>query len=160
ARCSRCRSALETTPATDCATGRKAARGQPGRGTSTPTLTWDCASGWRWPPDGRSAAVTALARWLLLFRRLAGRARGAAVFLRLRDRQLLQVALGHEADEDAVRLVVPRHAADHGHQGGAVGRRRGGRLVFCSGGRLGVGRRRGVEVRLGRGGLAGLTVGA
>src|SRR6185437_4729951 len=68
-----------------------------------------------------TAVVTALARLLLLSRRLAGRARGAAFFLRLRDRQLLQVALGHEANEDAVRLVVPRHAADHGHQGGAVG---------------------------------------
>src|SRR5690242_2572835 len=101
-----------------------------------------------------TAVVTALARLLLLSRWLAGRARGAAVFLGLRDGQLLQVAFWHEADEDAVRLVVPRHAADHGHQRGRVGRhrvgrRRGWRLVFWSGGRLGVGLGSGLGLALG-----------
>src|SRR5580693_7350641 len=47
---------------------------------------------------------------------LAGGAGGAAVSLGLCHRPPLDVALWHEADEDAVRLVVPGHAAQHGHQ--------------------------------------------
>ena len=45
---------------------------------------------------------------------LAGAAGGAACAGGLVDRHLLQVVGGHEADEDAVLLVVPEYAGDHG----------------------------------------------
>src|ERR1700728_120394 len=103
----------------------------PGRGTRTPTPTWGCASGWPWPPpDGRpglarlargfggsrSARRARLRRLLLLSLGLAGGAGRAARVPRRRDRLLLDVALGHEADEHAVGPVVPGHTGDDGYQ--------------------------------------------
>ena len=151
--------------------GRRAAaataarRARPGRGTSTPTPAWGCASGWPWPPDGAGGARrrSAPRRLLLLCGRLAGRAGRAALFLGLRDRYPLHVGVGHEADEDAVGLVVPGHAADHGYQvgSGGVASCRGRRLARGLGGpprrrlrasaRAGVLDRPGAPGRLGRG---------
>ncbi len=86
---------------------------------------------------GRGARPALLARRRRpsgLIRGLAGGAGGAAVGLRLSNRQPLDVVIGHEADQDAVRLVVPGHAGQHGHHGG-----RGVRPGLARGRRLAVG---------------------
>src|SRR6202000_731276 len=57
-----------------------------------------------------------LRRLLLLSLGLAGGAGRAARGPRRRDRLLLDVALGHEADEHAVGPVVPGHPGDDGYQ--------------------------------------------
>jgi isoleucyl-tRNA synthetase len=51
---------------------------------------------------------------------LAGRARGAAGVFGFRDGYLLHVVLGHEADEDAVGVVVARDAGDDHEELGAA----------------------------------------
>jgi len=45
---------------------------------------------------------------------LAGPARGAAGLPGLGERHPVQVVLAHEADEDALRVVIPRDAGDDG----------------------------------------------
>src|SRR6202035_2142130 len=86
-----------------------------------------------------------LRRFLLLSLRLAGGAGRAARVPRRCDRLLLDVALGHEADKDAVGPVVPGHPVDNGYQ---VGPWCG--VTFGGGGRLAPG-------FAGRGGAAGFA---
>src|SRR5215468_1523957 len=88
-------------PISDCASGSRWLLGDwtPGRWATTPLLLglWSTASG-----SGRFGAG------------LAGPARGAARLGCLPEGHLPQVVVGHEADENAVLVVVPGYAWDHG----------------------------------------------
>src|SRR5579859_307220 len=98
----------------------------------------------------RIQASAIIAGFLLLSVGLAGGAGGAAGRLGFGDRHLLHVVVGHETDEDAVRLVIPGHAWDHGDPGG--GWLRGG----CA---LGAGRVAPRRLVLGRGVCLGAGTG-
>jgi hypothetical protein len=70
--------------------------------------------------------------------REAGAAGGAACFPGGGEGHLVQVAIAHEPDEDAVSVVVPGHARDHGYLHGGV-RARGLLILLGLRGRGGTG---------------------
>src|SRR5262249_12595016 len=74
--------------------------------------------GWRW--GGRGAGGGRLLGRLLGLVREAGAAGGAAGFPGGGEGHLVQIAIAHEADEDAAGPVIPGHARDHGYLHGGV----------------------------------------
>src|SRR5439155_2127676 len=74
--------------------------------------------GSRW--DGWDARGARLLRGLVGLVREAGAAGGTARFPGGSEGHLVQVAIAHEADEDAAGVVIPGNARDHGYLHGRV----------------------------------------